>query len=264
MLLPAFCAWIVRVTVTKEGFATSGLRLGPWQYYALVWLAVPWLCIVVYGLTVLLGAGLLDPTLHNLANVLSHRSPAQGPPPSTSSVMAFTLVLSLSISILANLPFTFGEQLGWTGLLVPKLLPMGRWHAAVIYGVIWGIWYAPLVWAGYNYPGQPVAGVGMMILLAVALALVQTALRIRSNSVVLTSFFQACLNSQGRGVVLFLVYGVSPLFGGITGLIGIVVLAAIGAWLLATTPQVAIDAVLTPPPKPAKSPAARSVRSRST
>jgi len=249
MLIPAFCAWIVRVTVTKEGFATAGLRFGPWQYYVLVWIGVPWLFIVVYGVTILVGAGRFDPLLHNLANLLAQRAAqTHTPSPAASSVMTLTLAFSLSVGILANMVFTFGEEFGWTGFLLPKLLPLGRWTAALTYGVIWGLWHAPVVYAGYDYPGYPVAGIAMMCLASVAFGLIQTALRIRANSVVLTSFFHACINSQGRGPVLFLVFAVQPLTGGILGAVGIVVMAAIGVWLLASTPQDRIDAVLSPSP----------------
>lgn len=33
---------------------------------------------------------------------------------------------------------TFGEEYGWRGYLLPKLLPLGEVKAAVIVGLIWG------------------------------------------------------------------------------------------------------------------------------
>lgn len=253
LLVPAFCAWIVRASFAKEGFRSAGLRFGPWPYYALAWLAVPWIFAVVYAISVAAGVARFDPSLSAARAVLAQAAAPGHLPPDVSTYLALTLGTSLSVAILINMIFTFGEEFGWTGYLLPKLLPLGRWPAALIYGVVWGVWQAPLIVAGYYYPGYPTTGPLMMILFACAIALIQSALRIRADSVVLTTFFHAALNAQARGVVLFLVFGVQPLIGGITGAIGIVVLGAIGAWLLATTPQAAVDAVVASlPPEPVK------------
>ena len=43
-------------------------------------------------------------------------------------------------------------------------------------GIIWGVWHWPIIWMGYNYPGQPVLGpilmTGYMVVLAYFLAYV--------------------------------------------------------------------------------------------
>ncbi|MEP6730875.1 MAG: CPBP family glutamic-type intramembrane protease [bacterium] len=101
-----------------------------------------------------------------------------------------------------------------------KLLPVGRWRAAAIYGAIWGVWHAPIIAAGFNYPGYPVLGVVMMCLLTTTFALSQTALRLRYDSVLLTSFFHASINSQGLGLLPMVVVGVNPVIGGVTGVVG--------------------------------------------
>ena len=77
----------------------------------------------------------------------------------------------------------------------------------------------------------------MMCALTVAFALTQTALRLKYDSVYLTSFFHASINAHGLGVVPMFVAGVSPVLGGVTGLVGIVTFMLLGAWLLARTPQ---------------------------
>jgi membrane protease YdiL (CAAX protease family) len=59
--------------------------------------------------------------------------------------------------------FAFGEELGWRGYLLPKLMPLGKWKAYVLVGIIWGLWHGPLVLAGFNYPAFPVLGVLGMI-----------------------------------------------------------------------------------------------------
>lgn len=45
--------------------------------------------------------------------------------------------------IAVTLLMVFGEEYGWRGYLVPKLLPLGEVRASLIVGVIWGVWHFP-------------------------------------------------------------------------------------------------------------------------
>lgn len=57
-------------------------------------------------------------------------------------------------ALLNTIP-ALGEELGWRGWLLPKLMPLGAVPAILISGVIWGLWHAPLILLGYNYPTAP-------------------------------------------------------------------------------------------------------------
>ncbi len=234
MFAPGASAFLVRRFVTREGFADAGLRVGPRRLYLAAWLGVPLLVAAVYGGTAALGLGTVDPTLAAAtAAVAAAGGEAPAPP-----VLAVALVAqSLTVGVLVAAVATFGEEFGWTGYLLPKLLPLGRWRAALAYGIAWGLWHAPVVAAGYNYPGRPVAGVLAMCGFTTAVALVQTAARLRSGSVLLTSVVHAALNAQGRGLGPVLVPDVDPLLGGLTGAVGIAAFAAAGATLLGRTPD---------------------------
>jgi hypothetical protein len=239
MFTPAIAAFVVRRFVTREGFETAGLRRGPWRPYLIVWVGVPILVVGIYGITLATGLGRFDPTLSQLMErmrqVAGDRPIPALPPPAIFA--AVLMAQSLTFGVLVATLFTFGEEFGWTGYLLVKLLPLGRWRAALVYGAIWGLWHAPIIAGGYNYPGHPILGPVFMCLLTMAFALTQTALRIRSDSVVLTSFFHANINAHGLGVLPMLVIATSPLVGGITGVVGIVAFGAVGAWLLAGTPE---------------------------
>lgn len=239
MLTPAIAALIVRRFITREGFATAGLRRGPWRPYLLVWLGVPLLVAGIYALTILTGLGRFDPSLATLMNRM--REVAHGQPlphlPPLLVLAAAIFAQSLTLGVLITSIFTFGEEFGWTGYLLVRLLPLGRWRAALVYGAIWGLWHAPVIAGGHNYPGHPLIGPVMMCALTIAFALTQTALRLRFDSVLLTSFFHASINTQGLGILPMFVIGVSPILGGITGVVGIMAFGALGTWLLARTPE---------------------------
>lgn len=242
-LVPGIAAWIVIATLTKESFRFTGLRFGDWRYYALTWIAVPWLFIVIYLLTALLHLGSFDPTFHNI--VIQLHGNAQ-------QYLMLLVAASLSILVVVYAVPVFVEQFGWMGFLLPKLLPLGRWQAALLCGFLRGLWQLPLIAMGYAYPDR-VAGYVLIVLYSCALALVDAALRIRSRSVVLPTFFETLVVTQLRGILPLLVVVGAPDFGGAFGLIGIIVFGAAGAYLLATTSQEAVDALCLPPEK-AKTP----------
>jgi membrane protease YdiL (CAAX protease family) len=135
------------------------------------------------------------------------------------TALAFTLVLPI------NAIFTFGEEFGWRGYLLPKLLPLGSVSAAVISGAIWGLWHAPLiVLDSYNYPGYPWWGVLMMVLFCVEVGIVQAWLRYRSGSIWPAVLSHAALNGQAGFALLMLSKG-DALLAPPLGLLGLAPLA---------------------------------------
>ena len=71
----------------------------------------------------------------------------------------------------------FGEEFGWRGYMMPKLIElMGMPKAIIFGGIIWGLWHAPLTCVGHNfgmdYPGFPYVGIVLMCLFCTALGTV--------------------------------------------------------------------------------------------
>ena len=66
-----------------------------------------------------------------------------------------------------NAVFAFGEEWGWRGFLLSKLLPLGQWRALGLSGALWGLWHMPVILLGYNYPLHPQFGVLLMMIFCV-------------------------------------------------------------------------------------------------
>jgi uncharacterized protein len=89
----------------------------------------------------------------------------------------------------------FGEELGFRGLLWRELMPLGFWRASAIIGVIWGIWHAPLVLNGLDFPQHPRLGFLLFIINSVFLSNICSYIRLKSKSVIAVSILHGALNS---------------------------------------------------------------------
>jgi membrane protease YdiL (CAAX protease family) len=132
----------------------------------------------------------------------------------------------LIAGITINAVAAFGEELGWRGLLQRELLHLGFWKSSALIGVIWGIWHAPIIIQGYNYPQHPVAGVAMMTVFTLLLSPILGYVTLKAKSVVAAAIAHGTLNGTA-GIPLMVLVGGNDLTVGITGLAGFVVLAAI-------------------------------------
>jgi membrane protease YdiL (CAAX protease family) len=136
------------------------------------------------------------------------------------------LAEGLFAGITVNAVAGFGEELGWRGLLQRELLPLGFWKSSLLIGLIWGVWHAPIIIQGYNYPQHPVAGVAMMTVFTLLLSPIFGYVSLKANSVIAAAIAHGTLNGTA-GVPLMVLLGGNDLTVGITGLAGFVVLAIV-------------------------------------
>lgn len=80
---------------------------------------------------------------------------APGVLPVSVGVIVASQIASLPVAAVINVLPALGEEIGWRGWLLPKLMPLGPLPALLISGVIWGLWHAPVILLGYNYPDAP-------------------------------------------------------------------------------------------------------------
>jgi uncharacterized protein len=137
------------------------------------------------------------------------------------SVATWFAYLMLLVIALPTTLFTFGEEYGWRGYLLPRLLPLGEIRASVLLGVIWGVWHLPLILAGLNYPGVNVwMAIIIFTFVTVALSFTYTWFYVASSGSVLVvallhqstntfsdTFWQPPLMSLGSQVAASVVGG---------------------------------------------------------
>jgi membrane protease YdiL (CAAX protease family) len=209
----------------------SGVRRrGPWRWYALALALVPVLLVLGAALCVLLGVQHVDPTFSTLREQAQRLGRPMPPPPP----LPVALLMAVPVVLLApvfNVLATIGEELGWRGYLWGRLAPRGPRRAAVVIGVIWGVWHAPLIAMGYNYPESPVLGPLLMVGMTTAFGVVLAWLRARSGSVWPAALGHGAINAEAGAVAVFF-SPASRLVGVPIGVVALLPAAALAALLL--------------------------------
>jgi membrane protease YdiL (CAAX protease family) len=131
-------------------------------------------------------------------------------------VVLAQIAAALTLAVPLNALFAFGEEFGWRGYLLPRLMQrLGPWPGVLAHGAIWGFWHAPLILLlGYNYPGHPVAGVGLFTVTGVLGGVLMAWLQLASRSVVPPTIAHAAFNACA-GLPFLLLRGVDPAIGGV-------------------------------------------------
>jgi membrane protease YdiL (CAAX protease family) len=107
------------------------------------------------------------------------------------------LAILTFVGVPISTALAFGEEFGWRGYLLPRLLPLGEVKAAVIVGLIWGPWHLPVLIVGLNYPGQSIITVLAVFLLSTTLlSLLHTRFYVASGySLIAVSLLHGSLNT---------------------------------------------------------------------
>jgi len=208
---PAVGAYVARRWAERSGFADAGLRRGPWRYLALAWFLPALLTLA--ALSVSLPVYPYDPTLPALRELMAKAG--QSPPIPLETLVALQIVQALTVAVPINAAFAFGEEFGWRGYLLPRLMErLGSWSGLLAHGAIWGLWHAPIIaLTGYNYPRHPYLGVLWFIVFCTLLGVIFGWLRLASRSVWPPTVAHAALNAIAA-LPLILLPGVDAAVGG--------------------------------------------------
>lgn len=185
MLGPAAAMLLTRY-VTKEGFAVTGedsmmlgirLRDKKWIYFVIAML-LPWIYYELgNGLLLLVNQGAFD--IGNPSR-LGISDAEQG--------IVFMQPLAAIVSGTIVSFAAFGEEAGWRGYMMPKMVRLwGMKKAVLIGGIIWGMWHWPLTCIGHNfgrdYWGYPFTGLAAVCVMCITMGIILTFVTCRSGSV---------------------------------------------------------------------------------
>jgi membrane protease YdiL (CAAX protease family) len=174
MLLPAAVSVVARLA-QGEGFRDVSFRLGrrSWKALLYAWLFPVVVGFIAYGTA--WGTGLAEfvPPTEVFGRTF---------PPLVT--FTFSLLPILTIAMLQTALPVAGEEIGWRGFMLTRLIDAGMPYPLLVSGLIWALWHLPLILAGVYAAGTSPLLASLLFLIGTTSAgYVLAILRLRTGSI---------------------------------------------------------------------------------
>jgi len=227
-------AIVVQKFVYKEPLREPlGISFKLNRWFLVAWLLPPIIAFATIGVSLLLPGVEYSPEMAGLFEMYESMLPPEQLEQMKSQAAAFPihpiwigLLQGLVAGVTINAVAAFGEELGWRALLQREFGYVGFWKSSAVIGLIWGVWHAPLILQGHNYPQHPQTGVLMMTIFTLLLSPIFSYVRLKAKSVIAAAIIHGSLNATA-GLAIVVVKGGNDLTVGVTGLAGFIVLAIV-------------------------------------
>lgn len=219
MMLPLLAVVITQLVFKEPVFKGLDVSFKINRWWIIGWILMPVVSLMTLGLTLLMPRAVFAQDSEILQTALASMPEGFG----LWGMIGVVMICGLFAGVTLNALFAFGEEIAWRGYLMKffkgkKFMTMALWS-----GVIWGLWHAPIILNGHNYPQHPVIGVFMMVLFCLLLTPVLLYFRKKSGSVILSAIMHGTFNAVA-GVSLVVVSPENDILYGATGLAGIIAL----------------------------------------
>ncbi|MFC7723633.1 CPBP family intramembrane glutamic endopeptidase [Nocardioides sp. GCM10028917] len=243
---------MVAALIAERGFRRDRLRLPrrgvrPVAVYLLLPAAAVVAFVLLFLGAVLVGSALLgvdatgqlaltqEQIMDGAASLVGQDAvDAAGEPPPAAVLLVAGMWGALVAGSTINGVFAMGEEYGWRGLMWDELRAAGPVRANLLIGLAWGVWHAPLIVQGYNYPEFPGLGVLSMVAFCTGMSFVLTAVRQLTGSLIPVAATHGMFNAIAP-ILLILAPDAHPILGGPLGLLGAAIFALLGAAAWAVT-----------------------------
>jgi membrane protease YdiL (CAAX protease family) len=149
------------------------------------------------------------------------------PPALYPVVLVLVLILAVTGTPLAGLAATFGEEYVWRGVLQSAWLRFGRRRAALLVGLVWGLWHTPVILGGIHT--YPPTSLGWLLALTffVLWGVVQSYAVFKTGSIWVAAFLHGLVNSVYAFSLTYLVRPVDKIWSFGLGIYGLLCLTPI-------------------------------------
>jgi len=215
MLIPALSAVITQLIYKEKIIVPLQINFKVSHWWAIAWILPLVIALLAFAVALFYPGIHFSPGMAGMFEVYKDAIPqnklselhAQIAKTPTILMMLLMSAGGLIAGLTLNAVAAFGEELGWRGLLFRELAPLGFWRNSLLIGLIWGIWHAPVIFHGYNYPQHPKIGVFMMIGFCLLYTPIICYLRLKSKSVIAAAILHGTINGTVQMSIAFLAGG---------------------------------------------------------
>ena len=240
MFIPLVATLICQKTFKEPLLRGIGINWKVNRWWFVGWLTFP----IVALLTLLFTHWISGIDTHTEAMQTLSESMPIGP----SGAVAFTLLSGMLAGVTINALFAFGEEVGWRGYLLKQFKGKSFLSTSVIIGIIWGLWHAPLILMGHNYPQHPQWGVLLMVVVCILMSFIIQYFRVKSGSVIVAAILHGTCNAVAGTTMIFVgLDRFNDLLDGSCGLAGMLALLVVAIALFLFDRYVTRDRICTSP-----------------
>lgn len=180
MWTPAAASMIARLAL-REGIADVSFSIGKRKIGKAILLALLFplvIGLVSYGIAWMIGVVPFHPKPIELISPYV--------PSSTSPfvILLLNLIVAITVVTLFSIRTAAGEEIGWRGYMLTRLIDARIPMPILTSGLIWGIWHVPLILGGVYLEGpHPIIAAFLWVILATAFSFLFARLRLESGSV---------------------------------------------------------------------------------
>jgi membrane protease YdiL (CAAX protease family) len=241
MWSPAVASVVARLAL-GEGFSDVSFRLGGrrgWKAIVLALIFPIVIGFIAYGIAWVTGLVQFSP------KPLKWVAPYVGD--NTNPVLVFLINLAVVTTIVTIFSATraAGEEIGWRGYMLTRLIDAGVPKPILTSGLIWGLWHVPLIVVGLYLAGPPPAlSAVLFMVVATSASFVLARLRLETGSVWPAITLHAAWNaiiqhafdpaSTGAGATLWI--GESGILVALTAVV-VAIIFSRGQWTIRRVPE---------------------------
>lgn len=223
MLIPLLAVIFTQLIFKEPVLKDLGISFKFNRWWWIGWLLMPVIAMATLGVTLLMPDARWTPDSEMVRQSLQAMPEGIG---GVWGLIGISLLSGMFAGITINALFAFGEEIAWRGFLAKEFGGKKFLSAVLWIGVIWGLWHAPLILNGHNYPQHPVSGVFMMVILCILLTAMLMYFRKKSGSVIVAAIIHGTINAV-VGISAIVVTPSNDLLYGSAGLAGMIVLLVV-------------------------------------
>jgi CAAX protease family protein len=239
MWTPAAASVVARL-ILREGFADVSFRIGGRRGWKAVMLALSF--PIIFGL-ISYGIAWVTGLVHFSPQPIPMAARFVGANSSPVLVFLVNLAVAATVVTILSVRTAAGEEIGWRGYMLTRLIDAGVPKPVLASGIIWGVWHVPLILGGVYLAGPPPALSALLwMVTATSFGFVFARLRLETGSVWPAIALHASWNSiiqvafdpasTGAGAAVWV--GESGILVALTMIVAAVVFGR-GRWMIANS-----------------------------